>query len=309
MTRPVLVIGSSGLLGAAVLRSRLIAGRETATASVPWSTPSAARALRTAILDANERWGTDWDLLWCAGAAVTGAPAEAFAQEIATFEACIDEMCQTGGARPAQFFLASSAGGVYAGSEDPPFTELSRPAPLAEYGRAKLTLEAIAGRLSRHGVRVLVGRISNLYGPGQNLSKQQGLISTLCRTYLTREPARIYVSLDTIRDYLFVDDCADLVLDAMDRLHREPPGALVIKILASQQSASIASLLGSCRQVFGPRVPVTLGASPLARQQARDLRFRSVVWTDLDQRVLTSLPSGINRTAADLRRLLVATRC
>lgn len=307
--RPTLLIGSRGLLGAAVLRSIVDDGGIVATASVPWSTTDASGAVREALLAAHERWGSEWDLLWCAGAAVTGAPAEAFAREVETFESCVDMMCADDGLRPAQFFLASSAGGVYAGGAEPPYTERSEPVPLSPYGHAKLRLEAIARRLGEHRVRVLVGRISNLYGPGQDLSKQQGLISTLCHTYLTREPARIYVSLDTLRDYLFVDDCARLIRDAMERLAEEPPGTLVIKILASQQSASIAAVLGSCRQVFGPRIPVTLGASPLTRQQARDLRLRSVVWTELDQRVLTTLPEGINRTLTDIRRLVVAPRC
>ena len=52
------------------------------------------------------------------------------------------------------------------------------------------------------GTAVLVGRIANLYGPGQNLAKPQGLVSQLCLANLTGQPLSIYVSLDTLRDYL-----------------------------------------------------------------------------------------------------------
>jgi len=48
----------------------------------------------------------------------------------------------------------------------------------------------------------MVGRMSNLYGPGQNLKKVQGLISQMCLRVLTRQPLVLYVPLDTIRDYL-----------------------------------------------------------------------------------------------------------
>ncbi len=67
---------------------------------------------------------------------------------------------------------------------------------------------------------LLVGRLSNLYGPGQDLAKPQGLISQLCRAQLTRRPLSIYVSLDTRRDYLFVDDAAAMVVAGARRGHR-----------------------------------------------------------------------------------------
>ena len=73
---------------------------------------------------------------------------------------------------------------------------------------------------------MVIGRIANLYGPGQDPTKAQGLVSQLCRAHLERRPTSIYVSLDTARDYLFVDDAARLVLGATERAaraHRGPP--------------------------------------------------------------------------------------
>ncbi|QCB93128.1 NAD-dependent epimerase/dehydratase family protein [Cellulomonas shaoxiangyii] len=309
MTRAALVVGARGLLGKAVVRALAAQGRPAVTARVPWSEPpDAVAALLDAVAGTAHEHGTDWDLLWCAGSAVTGATAEQTDVEVATFTSFVDGLVVEGAARPARMFLASSAGAVYAGVDDAPFTEHTPPRPLAPYGHAKLRLEAQSERLAEAGTDVLVGRISNLYGPGQNLHKEQGLISRLCRAHLMRDPASIYVSLDTIRDYLFVDDCAALLLDGMDVLRAHPPGtggAPVVKILAAQQSATIGALLGACRQVFGPRIPVTLGTSALAGRQARDLRFRSLVWPELDRRSLTTLPHGIHATAEDLRRLLV----
>ena len=54
----------------------------------------------------------------------------------------------------------------------------------------------------------MIGRFSNLYGPGQNLGKLQGLISRLALSAVTRQPINIFVPLDTIRDYVYVDDAA-----------------------------------------------------------------------------------------------------
>lgn len=80
-------------------------------------------------------------------------------------------------------FLASSVGGLYAGSPAPLFDEQTVPRPLSPYGRSKQAMEGVAGDwVARTGGRVLVGRISNLYGPGQDLDKPQGLITQLIRS-------------------------------------------------------------------------------------------------------------------------------
>ena len=77
------------------------------------------------------------------------------------------------------FFLASSAGGVYAGASGASVHRAHRAgAALAVRPRQAAVGEA------RHRVRrrapgrpLLVGRLSNLYGPGQDLAKPQGLVS------------------------------------------------------------------------------------------------------------------------------------
>jgi UDP-glucose 4-epimerase len=202
-------------------------------------------------------------------------------------------------------FFASSAGAVYAGNPEPPFSESSPTAPLGGYGVAKLRAEAHWYRLASLS-RVVVGRITNLYGPGQDLTKNQGLISRLCVSNLRREPIGVYVSLDTIRDYLFADDCGALVCDLLDHALRDPRTEPVTKILASHQPASIAHLLGECRRVFGHRVLVRMASSSLAAQQARDLRVRSTVWPELDRRQVTTLVHGIHATHESLRSQLAA---
>ncbi len=108
---------------------------------------------------------------------------------------------------PAAAFIASSAGGTYAGSPDePPYTEESTTVAVSAYGHSKLRIEAAISPMTAAGTRVCIGRIANLYGPGQNLQKPQGLVSQLCLTHLNRQPLGIYVSLDSLRDYVFVTD-------------------------------------------------------------------------------------------------------
>ena len=298
------VVGAGGLLGhhlVATAQGRVPLFRGP---SVPWGVPSQARAVLAEAATAlvSEAGGGRWQLVWCAGAGVTGTSRADLDDELAALRACLDAL------RPAapdtgSVFLASSVGGVYAGVGEPPYTEHSRVEPLADYGRAKLEAEEIVrGWVADTGQRALVGRISNLYGPGQNLAKPQGLVSQLCAAHLRRRPQPIWVSLDTRRDYIYAPDCAALVLDCLDRLNVVGrPHETVVKLLGSQRALSIGAILGELRRVFRSKSTIILGASPAAALQAIDLSMRSVVWTDLDRRELTPFPAGVARTLQDLR--------
>ncbi len=308
---PVWVVGGRGLLGAAVVRA---AGERAWTARVPWATPQADAVLGEAMdtfLDHVN--GRAWQIAWCAGAGVTSTTQEVLDTEIAVVRA----FCARLRALPADvrsrgsFFLASSAGGVYAGSPSgPPFDESSVPRALAPYGLAKLATEAVVSELSQAGISVVIGRIANLYGPGQNLVKAQGLISVICKSLLTGNPIPVYVPMDTLRDYLFADDAGRLTLQALDRAAGAArtlgeSGALrapvVVKVLCTGQAVSVASIIMEVRRVTRRSPRVILAASSAAAYQARDLRLRSRVWPDLDATPRVGLPVGIATVLAHLR--------
>lgn len=251
--------------------------------------------------------GTPWRMVWCAGAGVTGTSEADLGREVETLEAFLAALAQRRAIiGPGTIFIASSAGGLYAGgAARGPQSESDEPTPISAYGHAKLAGERVAQHYAAAtGNTVQIGRIANLYGPGQNLAKEQGLISALCRASVTRQPVSVYVSLDTIRDYLFVDDCAEMIADMLDLGHpaQYVPGRALVKVLASQQGITIAGVIAVCRQVFKRAPQVVLGRSANARFQVRDLRFSSVVWPAIDRRCLTPLPVGVAATAAGILR-------
>jgi len=237
---------------------------------------------------------------------VTGTSSDALELELGALSATLEALAAAPRGRDGAFFFASSAGGVYAGVGAPPYDEFSPVSPLAPYGQAKLDAEALVAGWSRSsGLPSLIGRISNIYGPGQNLGKAQGLISQICRSHLTGQPLSIYVSLDTLRDYLFAPDCARLIVAGLARLREGQPG-VVTKILASQRAITIGAVLGEVRRLFKSPTHIVLGASPSSAMQARDLSLRSRVWPDLDRAGLTPFPVGVAATSADLLRRLQA---
>ena len=145
---------------------------------------------------------------------VTDSSGQALQLELAALGETLDALAAAPRGSDGAFFFASSAGGVYAGVGAPPYDESSPVRPLGAYGQAKLDAEALVTAWShRTGTPSLIGRIANLYGPGQNLAKAQGLISQICRSHLTGQPVSIYVSLDTLRDYFFAPDCAGLIVE------------------------------------------------------------------------------------------------
>jgi UDP-glucose 4-epimerase len=297
------VVGSGGLLGRAVARRARAAGRHVLEVRVPWSDEAAAgRALAAGIGELRAASaGGSWDLAWCAGAGVVATPQAALEQEGRVLARFLDELADRTAGSDGALFLASSAGGVYAGSADPPFTERTVPRPLAPYGHAKLANEEAARAWSaRTWSPVLLGRIANLYGPGQDLSKGQGLVSMICRSSVARVPLNVTVSMDTMRDYLFVEDGAAMVLAGLDGL-RGRDDLVVTKVMASGRSTTIGALVGETRRVLRRRTNVVFAGGG-GKGQVRDLRLRSVVWPELDALARTTLPSGLAATFRDVAR-------
>ena len=303
------IVGAGGLLGRAVAAAvdHRDDWKRVPVASLPWSDDDAfsdaARSGIRSLLHAAEP-GATWAVVWVAGNAVTSTPQLELDRELAQFRTFLaivgTEANAAGVASRGAVFYASSAGGVYSGSQHPPFTEASSTTPISPYGRFKLDAEhALRAFTAEHGVAGLSGRIANLYGPGQRLDKMQGLISHLARAQITPATVSIYVSLDTMRDYIYVDDCAQLILDAVDRLRSEP-GAYVVKNIASGRAVTIADLLGQFRIILKRPPVVLLGTSSAAALQAHDLRISSVVWPELDARTMTPLVVGIRSTLDDL---------
>jgi UDP-glucose 4-epimerase len=319
------IIGRGGLLGrhveAALLAADAHADVWRPETPIGWNDPDKAAAdlyRETAgFFQSGARSGRPWRLLWCAGAGVVATSPEALAQEtllLASFLATVadrlaDEpaLAQTG-----TLFFASSAGGVYSASgSPPPFDEGSPVDALAPYGREKLAQEALFSRLAdAFEIDLLIGRFSNLYGPGQKLSKPQGLVAHVGRAALRREPVSIYVPLDTIRDYLFAMDAGRMAIDTIHRLEESrrkgAPRWSITKIFASEVETTVASVLGTWRQALRRPLRLALASSPAGRLQPRVLSFRSRVWPDVRGQP-TLLPLGVDAVRRDQLARLLAT--
>jgi UDP-glucose 4-epimerase len=240
--------------------------------------------------------GGAWACLWCAGAGVLSSSAAELEPEWSAWTRLLDllgeHLAGPSGGMPGSIFLASSAGGLYGGSVGEPLTEHTPPQPLSAYGAHKLRMEGALQAWTEGfpNVSGLIGRISSLYGPGQNLHKPQGIISHLSRCLIYRHPVNIYVPLDTRRDYLLADDCAHQVAASLGRLMTERPRSIV-KIFASEGLTSLARIVGIFFRMAKHRPLIV--SQPRGRQPT-SMKLRSEVWRNLKGLRQTDLATGIH---------------
>ena len=198
--------------------------------------------------------------------------------------------------------LASSAGGVYAGVGAPPYAEESAVVAASAYGETKLAMErALTEFVTDTGCRAVIARISNLYGPDQRIEKPQGLVSQLCKSLLRRRPISIYVSLDTMRDYIYSDDAAMIAEACLARIETsEFAGLTIVKNVASHEPTTLGHLLHEARLVFKRKPTVILASSPLAAGQVVDLRVESTTWPEMNDLPRRSLMVGMSQVKASM---------
>jgi UDP-glucose 4-epimerase len=314
--RLVWVLGSGGLLGSHLVdhfsQSPEVTLWTSPQARFTWLDPAkllaeleaAAAAFADAISSGEH---SSWVMLWAAGAGIVGTSAaeldaetEALGRVLERLAAKLPRDPHGAPDRPGCVFLASSAGGVYGQCAELPATESSPLQPRSDYGRQKIRQEQLVARwAAAHSISCLIARISNLYGPGQNLRKPQGLISHLARNLILNRPVQVYVPLDTVRDYIHAADCARTIVASVARLFRERALAAkplsVVKIFASEQPTCIAVLLGIFSRIGRRRPRIIQATSPHTRLQPSRLSFRTQVWPETSSCEI-GLPAGVMET-------------
>lgn len=294
-----LIFGSGGLLGSALLRN---CPAVYPTGQVPWHDDEGARtAITKTLADFQHQAGQGrWRILWVAGRAVTSSPVADADAERALFEHFCSALRTHIPSGPGAVFLASSAGGTYAGAPGSPYDEHTAPHPLSAYGSLKVAQEGILAAADIDAP-VVIGRIANLYGPGQDLRKSQGLITRLAISATTREPLNLYVSLDTLRDFVYVDDAARTILDWMRVSELRDVSGTQLKVIASGSAVSLGHILRLTQRLARQRIPVSLGTDQAALAQSFDLRLRPSHHPAVRRADMTPLPVGIARVLEHVR--------
>ncbi|WP_162848114.1 NAD-dependent epimerase/dehydratase family protein [Litoreibacter halocynthiae] len=156
--------------------------------------------------------------------ASTHFPKEANAHPFADAESSIlgtialADMAKVSGVR--RIVYASSGGTVYGNLVEVPVPETHPTRPITAYGISKLASEHYLRFLDSGGIETLSLRVANPYGPGQNISKAQGALTTFCHHAVQNLPISIWGDGTVERDFIHVDDVARAFVLAADSTAR-----------------------------------------------------------------------------------------
>jgi UDP-glucose 4-epimerase len=105
------------------------------------------------------------------------------------------------------FVYFSSGGAIYGSDLNRPHCENDALKPISYYGLSKYFLEeAIRFEHRSSGLKYLILRPSNPFGPGQSANGTQGLIAIALEKIINQEKISIWGDGGAIRDYLYIDD-------------------------------------------------------------------------------------------------------
>lgn len=107
----------------------------------------------------------------------------------------------------AKLIFLSSGGTVYGNQKKMPITEDAACYPINHYGNLKLCIENTMKVFNRQiATKMLIARISNPYGPGQDYHKGVGFIDAALKKMVNNETIEVWGDGSVIRDYIYIED-------------------------------------------------------------------------------------------------------
>lgn len=187
--------------------------------------------------------------------------------------------------------VCASTGGAIIGEVPPPVHEAMVPQPASPYGASKLALEGYCSAFSQsYGMSCLALRFSNVYGP--HSFHKGSAVAAFMRRILRGEPITVYGDGDQTRDFVYSQDIAQAITDALVR--KDVSGVLQ---LGTGIETSVNRLIEILRHTVGPRYPVEVKYQPA---RAGEIQYSycdvSKARLELEYDPETKLADGIART-------------
>lgn len=106
-----------------------------------------------------------------------------------------------------KMIFLSSGGTVYGNQMVQPITENAVPVPINHYGNLKLCIENTIRTFNFQAHKhMLIARIANPYGPGQDYLKGVGFIDAAIKKAIHGEVTEIWGDGENVRDYIYITD-------------------------------------------------------------------------------------------------------
>lgn len=172
----------------------------------------------------------------------------------------------------------SSGGAVYGNPIDYPIREEHPLNPISSYGIVKVAAEKYLFLFQElYGLKPIIIRPSNAYGPRQSIVKPQGIIGHFLSRAVQGLPLEIWGDGSIRRDYIFVRDLIDLIMAAV---HKDVKG---IFNAGAGSDSSVLETVAVMEQVLQKKLVVT--TRPAMKHDVQRVRLdiskaqRTLAWS------------------------------
>lgn len=122
-------------------------------------------------------------------------------------------LCELAKEMGIKLIFLSSGGTVYGKKRVFPIDESVCTNPINHYGSLKVCIENVIQVFDvQNEAKMLIARIANPYGPGQDYRKGVGFIDAVIKRGLANETVEIWGDGEIVRDYIYIDDVTDMLL-------------------------------------------------------------------------------------------------
>ena len=204
--------------------------------------------------------------------------------------------------RVQRVIFASTGGAMYGEQEALPTGESVFPEPVSPYGVAKHSVERYLHAFQHmHGLRSVVLRYANVYGPRQNPHGEAGVVAIFCRGLLDGKTLTVYGDGGQTRDYVFVGDVVRANLLATTAPLDGKVPMMPIMNVGTGVETSVNDLVRLLGEAAGSPLRVE-HAPPRSGEQRRSALDAALAARVLGWRPMTDVRAGLEQTLAWFRQ-------
>jgi len=199
------------------------------------------------------------------------------------------EACRQNGVKKVVY--VSSGGTVYGRPERVPVVEEHPTNPTSAYGVSKLAIEKYLTLYEDlYGIKSLILRVANPFGPHHKQRKQQGVVNTFLSKALANELIEIWGDGHVVRDYIYIDDVLRALLAASTY-----SGKYRVFNIGSGEGMSLQDVLTGVENAMHRKVAVQY-LQPRVFDVPVNVLDCSRASVEMNWRPVTSFQAGLQRT-------------
>lgn len=190
--------------------------------------------------------------------------------------------------------LTSSGGTVYGAPEFTPIPETHPLKPIGIYGASKMAVENYALVYRRQfGVDARIMRLSNPFGPGQDVNGQLGAATVFAWKAITGQEISIWGDGSVVRDFIYIEDTVNALLSLMNASPEVFISSGPIVNIGSGRGVSLKHIVTTIENALNRKIPVKYEFARTFDVPVNVLDI-SLAWHALQWRPETTFEEGMN---------------